>query len=612
MTSEARALLRRGELLAAYDSAVEGLRDKPDSTPLKHSAVLCLARAGAMERAQAEFERLGLDKIKDDEDVLALGGRLLKAVALEKAGDERRLIARAAAEKYARAYRQTGGFFSGINTASLLVVAGRAEEAEATAHQVLKSLEGAETGAGEAAYYRAATRAEAHLLLGDQAASEASLADALTRDPDNYTAHATTLKQLAMILEAQEADADWLDRFRPPKVAHFVGHMFEAGGERADAEEESVRAAVNEVVAAEGIGFGFGALAAGADIIMAKALLDAGAELHLVQPCPDDVFVETSVRPYGESWADRFERCRRHATVSYATGDRANFNGLDKAFSSQIAMGKAILRAQFLATEAVQIAVWDGKPAQCEAGTGHDVAFWRQTGLRQIILPFELVRMRRAHRNSGGAQRAGQPFRRKLMAMLFADTHGFGKLGDEQVLAFVQTVLGPLAQCCRELPGAASHFNTWGDGLFLAFDKIGDAARAALALQECFRSIDLAAFGLPDTLALRIGCHYGPVQEHTDPFLGRPNIFGNQVVIASRVEPETVPGSIYVTEPFASVLAASEGRLFRCEYVGEVEPRKGSDKLLLFSLRRTGQLIQDRSGRQAASAPKSSSRRARE
>lgn len=599
-------LLRRGELLAAYDAAVEGLRLRPDSAALKHQAVLCLARAGALERAQAEFERLGLDKFEDDEDVLALGGRLLKAVALEKAGDERRYVARAAAEKYARAYRRTGGFFSGINTASMLVVAGRAKEAEATARQVLKSLGGAKTGAGEAAYYRAATRAEAHLLLGDRVASEASLADALTHDPDNYSAHATTLKQLAMILEAQEADADWLDRFRPPKVAHFVGHMFKAGGGRADAEEEAIRASVSEVIAVERIGFGYGALAAGADIIMAKALLDAKAELHLLQPCPNDVFVKTSVRPFGESWAARFEECHGHATVSYATGDRANFNGLDKAFSSQIAMGKAILRAQSLATEAVQIAVWDGAPARREAGTAHDVAFWRKTGLRQIILPFRLSRTRRSHKNAGSIRRAKQPFRRKLMAMLFADTHGFGKLGDEQVPAFVQAVLGSLAQCCQELPGAASHFNTWGDGLFLAFDKIGDAARAALALQECFRSIDLAALGLPDTLALRIGCHYGPVQEHTDPLLGRPNIFGNQVVIASRVEPETVPGSIYVTEPFASVLAASEGRAFRCEYVGEVEPRKGSDKLLLFSLRRTGQLTPDRPGRQAASAPRSS------
>ena len=581
MTGKADTLLRRGEFLAAYDAAVEGLEEDPSNVALKYQAMRSLADARALEQAQAEYTQYGLDAIYDDEDVMALGARLLKEVTLEARRDRRRELARDAAEKYGEAYRRTGGDYSGINTASLLFVAGDIDEARALGQSVLDNLPAKSGEMGEAAYFTAATRAEAHLLLGNRAAAEDGLADAITRDPDNYIAHAGTLRQLAMILEAQSADAEWLNRHRPPKAAHFVGHMFELGQEGAASQEEAIRVAVIKTVESERIGVGYGAIAAGSDIVIAEAMLEASTELHLVQPCPDDVFVETSVRPYGESWVARFELCREAADVSYATADRSDFNGLDKAFSSQIAMGKAILRAQSLATEAVQIAVWDEKPARGEAGTAHDVAYWRDTGLRQVILPFRLERTHLACQ-----PQPSRSFERKLMAMLFADTRGFGGLGDEQIPIFVEAVLGDLARCCERFETKPAHFNTWGDGLFLAFDNISDAAKAALTLQNCFRSIDLTALGLPETLALRIACHYGPVQEQTDPFLGKPNIFGNQVVVASRIEPVAVPGSIYVSEPFATVLTISEADAFRCEYVGRLKLHKSSDPVPLFSLRR--------------------------
>ncbi|WP_210432033.1 adenylate/guanylate cyclase domain-containing protein [Iodidimonas gelatinilytica] len=171
------------------------------------------------------------------------------------------------------------------------------------------------------------------------------------------------------------------------------------------------------------------------------------------------------------------------------------------------------------------------------------------------------------------------------MAMLFLDTHGFGKLDDEGASLFIENVLQPMSACCAQLEGRPSIINTWGDGLFLAFNNIVDAAEAALILQNEFRKINLEKAGLPHTLSVRIGCHFGPVQQYIDPFLKRPNIFGKHVTIAARIEQVTLPGSIYVSEPFASILTTSSDHNCKCEYIGRIKIRTSEGIMPLFSLR---------------------------
>ena len=57
---EVRREERRGELLTAFDLAERGLEEHPDHVPLKHRAVLALARTGATEEAARRFEQYGL------------------------------------------------------------------------------------------------------------------------------------------------------------------------------------------------------------------------------------------------------------------------------------------------------------------------------------------------------------------------------------------------------------------------------------------------------------------------------------------------------------------------------------------------------------------------
>ena len=52
----------RGELLLAYDTALQGLEAHPGDLWLAHRAVLNLAKSGATARAELEFTRLALGR----------------------------------------------------------------------------------------------------------------------------------------------------------------------------------------------------------------------------------------------------------------------------------------------------------------------------------------------------------------------------------------------------------------------------------------------------------------------------------------------------------------------------------------------------------------------
>jgi len=549
-----------------------------------HRAVLSLLRAGALDQAEKEYLHLGLDKASGDEDILALGGRILKSKALEKDGQERAALALDAAEKYSAVYSETKGTYTGINTATLYLVGGAPEKAAKLAEEILAMLPDRYPDPGEDAYYHMATAAEARLIMGDVAAAQAMLADAIQLDPHNYEARASTLKQFEMLLDTLGRDAGWLDMYRPPMALHFAGHIFGMPGSKQELNATNIHAiekTIVDAVLAENIGFAYGALAAGSDIVIAEQILACGAELHLVLPCQDEVFLEESVRPFGEEWVTRFYHCISHAkSVHYVSEDTDTADDLTLAFGSEIAMGHAVLKAQALATEAVQMLVWDGQIPSSGAGTARDAALWAKTGRRQLMVPYPF---QREYNRQDMTPRVGP--RRALKAMVFADVRGFGALPEAKVPVFLEKILQPLADCVSKQGHRLKQLNTWGDGLFLVLNRVEDAAQVAVALQNTFHEIDLSADGLPEFLALRVAGHYGPVYEMMDPFLVETGVFGTEVSFAARIEPVTVPGSIYVSEPFACALAANTSSGYRSEYVGEITPRKGVRALPLFSLR---------------------------
>lgn len=583
---QTRDLERRGEFLRAYDIASQGLEEFPDDVWLRYRAVLVLARAGATQLARQRYAEYGLDG-REEEDIAALAARLSKDVALMAPQKERAVPAASAAEQYETIYRRTSGYFPGINAATLSLVAGNADHARELAQEILSLLKDLDAGDGEEAYYRLATQAEALLIFGREDAARSTLAAAFAAVGNDLAALATTRKQLALICAVSGLSSDVLAEFIPPRVIHYCGHIIKPPGEsgRFSADQEArVAEAIRDRLVQSNVGFGYGSLAAGADILFAEALLDRGAELHVALPFRKDEFIDVSVAPSGGDWVTRFERCLAAAnSTRYATED--SYLGDDQLFSycSGSGMGLVILRARYLDGPVEQIAVWDGVAPTQPVGTSFDVAHWRTLDLPQSIIPV-----------SGTGDEASEgshkptALSRVQRAMLFGDIKGFSKLGDRDLPIFVDQILGRLADVIDSFGEAVVFRNTWGDGIFVVFEQVKVAARCAMAMQLAMAHYLADYHTLPDSLALRLGGHYGPIYRTRDPVLKVENYFGAHVSRAARIEPVTPEGSVYVTESFAARLALDDISEFTCDYVGSHPAAKGYGNLPMYLLRQIG------------------------
>jgi len=168
-----------------------------------------------------------------------------------------------------------------INAATLSLLSGDRGRAEEIAREVLDRI-AREPDEPETPYYRAATEAEALLLLGRRDEARAMLEAAVAAAPRAWEDHASTLRQFLIIQDVLGGDRAWLDLLRPPRSLHFAGD----GAAEAAADPD--------------IGFGFGALAAGDELAAAEALLARGAELHVVLPSDPVSFAAAFVDPEGK------------------------------------------------------------------------------------------------------------------------------------------------------------------------------------------------------------------------------------------------------------------------------------------------------------------------
>ena len=386
--------------LKIYESAMAALEIQPDDVTQKHAAVLALARAGSLDFALSEYMRLELNKIRHHEDAIALGGRLYKDLYLSHQGKPAREFARLSAETYEKAYQDTSGFYSGLNAATMAFLGGVPEEViTSRAQRILDELRNVPDGD---VYFKEASRAEAYYLLGDKDKAWSSLRRAIDFDPLNFTAHASTLKQFAMIARQRDEDATWLSEFKPPRAVQFAGHIFGREGEvkdipvLSDTAIETLYSQILDTLQSNDIGFGFGALAAGSDILIAEALLEEGGELHVTLPVDESSFVNASVKPFGDSWVARFKSCLSQASSVTVFDDFQTWpDHMLQHRASLTAMGGAIRRSRSLEVDAGQLLIWDEKSGS--QGTAFDANLWRDSKRPQFVIPYTWPRNAKAH-----------------------------------------------------------------------------------------------------------------------------------------------------------------------------------------------------------------------
>ena len=491
-----------------------------------------------MGRAWELFGAAGYGQRTDDPAALAVKGRLLKGRARLARGQARRALYGEAAAAYAAAGALSPAPYLAINAASLRLLGGDAAGASAGAAQVLALLDGA--AAIDTPYFLAATRAEALLLLGDQPAAQAAMAQAVRADPDGWADRAATVAQLREIAAAQGSDPAWIDRFAPPVSLHFAGHMGIASGE---ASEAQLRNQLEAHLAAHPVGFAWGALAAGADIVIAEALVAGGTALHVVLPCPAAQFEAQSVAPAGAEWSRRFAELMAQAVSVNVAADSATsvHDPLATAFAGDLAIGGALSNAAQLASSALQLIVFD--EAGGGANTARQAARWHSEHGPQHVL----TAARDAAVEALFPPEQHDPARQ--LAVHLCVIHEALLRGEALTGAALEAIAGPVAAALSALPRGSVRAAPGG------WEAAVTDIPAALAAAR-----RLAGLG-----SVAVGAHLAIGPLIADPASGAWVPFGAAPALARRLASLAQSGTVLASDVLAVTLRARSDSLWGSE-----------------------------------------------
>jgi class 3 adenylate cyclase len=306
-------------------------------------------------------------------------------------------------------------------------------------------------------------------------------------------------------------------------------------------------------------------------------------------------------------WRQRYEALihrlaaadpRRSRVTEVAPG-KMELESVSYDYANQVLHGLALQRAKELDSEVVYLAAWDGRPGDGAGGTASVVQRWQWAGL--TVEPIDLAELLRQERLDvdvpdrpaavtkrvfGSSPPAPET---KVLALLFADARGFGRLTEKQAVLFTRHCLGAICKLLLDCPYEAIVRESRGDGVYLALETVREAGLFALRLCELIDQTPWLDNGLPADLKLRIGLHTGPVCRCFDPILGAQTWTRAHVARAARFEPIAVPGQVCSSQQFAALAAVEYVTEFACVYVETRELPKTSGKFPIYAVRRRSQ-----------------------
>lgn len=601
-------ILKLGEPLIAYDIFAKGLERWPANVRLRQLLALSLSRSGAWDRANEVLQGL-CDEGRTDGETLGLLGSTHKNLwehSTIPAERDRHL--HEAGIVYGRAYRLARehgsldeSFYTGINAASMAMLAGRRGDALALAGEV-KELSRQRLAQGDD-YWAAATLGEAAVLLGEMEEAAECYARASELGKGNYADLSSTRHNARLLLEYLGEDRNRFDHcFWIPRIVVFAGHMVD----RPDRTSPRFPEGLQDMVAREiakclskyDAKISYSGAACGSDILFLEEMIRQGGETNVVLPVPVEEFLKASVDIVpGADWSDRFRKVLEGASrVIVASRHHISESAIALEYSNMMQNGLALLRAEVLDTEVRPLVVWDGGIGDGPGGTAAQVTYWRShniqpdivdlvTLLEQAELPVREV-TKAPDVTAAGPAGFTMDFPQEIMAMLFADVTKYSYLREEQIPRFVTRFMGAIAELVAASSDEPVLRNSWGDAIFFVFGHVGAAGRFALDLRDRILQTNWAEMGLPAELGLRIALHAGPVYRCQDPVTKRGNYIGAHVTRAARMEPITPPGQVYASQSFAAVSAAARVADFVCDYVGETPLPKDFGTFPTYHVRR--------------------------
>lgn len=422
--------LNAGNAFLARNIALQALEKLSDLKPVQKLSIqflasLACARAGSVDEARRLFNEFRLtDQLPanptPDQLVLhaewdrqraewdSLDARLLKDHAFEKGIDptERDQRLRDAYQAYRTVFDLNRTYFSGINAAALAFCIHERESMEQILSEIRKS-----GSVYDDDYWAVATRGEMELLCGnsESAAEHFRIANSICNSPGQKASTRRQLLRLRGFLEKADVDL-CLAQLRQPAPIVYSGHMpateanpIRALGLSGDESDPyfQARQAIQQTIAGYGQACAYGALAAGADLMVAESIIEAKQELHVVLPMDFETFKQKSVsgKDRHSGWTSAFNKCLTHARTIRIFQDcrelerdkhLADQSVVDSLFHGgfRFAAGLALLHADELGvTQARMLAISaDGAPTSL-AGTGEAERVARSLGIPVDRIP---------------------------------------------------------------------------------------------------------------------------------------------------------------------------------------------------------------------------------
>ena len=592
----ARQANRLGEHLLTIDIA-ETVSDTANGrlpVPLLQAEALALARIGSSERALQILTELGGERASDAE-TLGLTARIYKELgtaATDSAKAKEWL--HQAQHLYQLGLEKGGSAYCGINAATIAVLLEDYDQAarlaRLTLHQKPQNDE----------YYDLATRAEAALIQKNEVEAASLYKQACSVAGDRWADVASTRKQCRMLARNLYGIQSKFDECFPSgAIAIFAGHIIDAPGRRtprfpAQAEKD-VLARVNQWLVEKKIRASYSSAAAGSDIIFLTAAQQSGIRTHIILPFAATDFIETSVRPAGEQWVERFHTLLGKATsVTIVNDQAAGDRSAAYDFTNRMIAAKAMLRATDIQLPVFGLAVWNRYAGDGAGGTADAVAGWCRANIETYSIhptdpaldgvvcdttdvtavPFERTQTA-----------LPKGYRTTVCAVLHIYFEGYFSMREQEYPRFLEQVLTPVAQLIATSQYAPE--SSYGLGADYAF--VFRSMRAAgMFAGEVRQQLNESTEGTSDPLFQppRMSLHAGPMFLMVNPVLNQYSHEGSTLTRAARMARRLTPAIPFCTEPFAALSALEAIRDFQFEYAGSQRyPDGTSDRLFMIQYR---------------------------
>lgn len=628
----ARDLLEKGQYIQANDYMTQALEVFPDNLKLRELHIQSLLKIGATEKAlEASQELISLVTKTSDLDSSKI--EIIKTQTWKMMGEvyfeiwkdvqtEEFLVQ--ALEYTSKSFNKNKTPTTGIFISTLIFLLSKKVNKEQI-NAYINQLQ-SETLSEQSFIYIGI----AYLLQNSQNEAYAYVKKFLQYASNNFSLISELNKQLRILIaNGLSVDDRIVNLMKMPAIVVFEGpsvkQINDWGYELTPELELRIKNEIHNYLDKLDAKIGFSTASSGTDIIFLESMLERGGEINIILPFDISDYLKIFVSYADKNWDERFHACiNRASSVTYSSRDRYLENPAYYQFAYRIEQGLTISRGHILSAPAYFLVAWNSEilsdPMEnISAAIDHwcDLTTLRIIDLNTLLSSYEKKESKKLStlipeinylKEHSDEDKQYLKKEITIKSMLFSDLVGFSKLDNFEIINYINHLNKIRNQLnIDELLDYKAE--TQGDSLFVLMDNPYQMATYALELCDYLSHQQSLSPNIA-RMEMRIALHAGFVFKVFNPMTQRDTYYGQSIVRVARLEPVTVPGKIYATSEFVSLLTLELERMkkeaqqlkqdyitpIKIDFVGTIELAKKFGREFVYKIEWTPAYIAARKG----------------